>query len=355
MKIVTEVFFTQMHGGSYEINKRMMASAVLCGLEIKQVTDFMETFDIACPKATSLYQAEVDLFPVIMTHGDAETKNQIARANDLPNGPVIAVDEQHSRSQRAGKRAPYCSAAFINEANGKIITLSHASKAEADKLKVKDLAKASRLLGLSTVAREINKIDMLVFDGCTSAQKDVNERVQCDRRHAGVKLNKDLWHKAKSLGKDWKKLINTKASRGVLMYPNLANITPFMMKLHWTYCARNCKKNVDLFEQLWLERAYYWNIDMNISEHGEEFAALYNFLEHYLPDIPSYIYAKYTSKTESFHHVANKYCSKGAARSNEAYKARKTLALLDWNENHGKDKITSMFRQKIMIDFIGQC
>ncbi len=341
-----------MQGGSFELTKRVMAATVLVGLEIKEVTELLKEIDIACPAASTLYQAERDLMPVIAAHGDAEIAKQIILADGIEKGPVIAVDEQHSRSQRAGKRAPFCSAAFINEASGKIMTLMHASKDEAERYKVKDLAKASRLMGLESIAHDLNKIDMLVFDGCTSAQKDVKEWIHSERRHAEVKLNKDLWHKAKSLGKAWNKLISKRASRGVLMYPNLANITPHMMKLHWTYCAQKCAGSTLSFETLWLQRAYYWNIDMGISEHGEEFQALYSFLEGYIEDIPQYIYAKYTSKTESFHHVANKYCSKGSPRSFESYKARKTLAMLDWNENHGKYKTTTEFRQKIMKDFL---
>lgn len=342
----------QLQSGSFEINKLIPSAAALCGLEMKRVSEFLGTVDVLCPSRSVMYRTETQLAQTIIAVGDAEMNKQIALANQRPEGIVIAIDEQHSRSQRAGKRAPYCSAVFIDDSNGKVVTLAHASNEEAKRLNVKCLAKASRVTGLKTIAAKLNKIDMIVVDGCAASENDLNDHVRSVRRHHDCRLNKDLWHKAKSLGKAWFRLTTKKVSRGKLMYPNLARIPVKTVKRHWTYCAQNCEENVDRFQALWLERIDHWNIDLELPEDGEEYLALTQFIEQYIKHINQYISAKYTSNTESFHHVANKYCSKGLWRSFNVYKARKTLAALDWNENYKKEPRTYTFRRQILSKFI---
>lgn len=289
----------------------------------------MDVLDVLCPATSTMYATEQDLIPHIVNAGSAEIDKQIAQCNRQLNAPIIAVDEQHSRSQRAGKRAPYCSAVFVSEDSGKIVHLSHASKQEAIALEVKDLAKAARVNGLKTIGRRLQKLDMVVVDGCAAAEKDLNEHIRSIARHAKVRFNKDLWHKAKSIGKKWKILLDKRASRGVFKYPKLQLVGLRKVKTHWTYCARNCQNDKDKFYSLWIGALEHWSSKYNIIKDSEEYTALKDFLEYWQGDIQHYVHAKYTSNTESFHHVANKYCSKGLWRSFPMYKAKKTLAMLE--------------------------
>ena len=96
----------------------------------------------------------------------------------------------------------------------------------------------------------------------------------------------------------------------------------------------------------------YWNIDLGLSEHSAEYKALFDFMNSYVGHMHHYLAAKFTSNTESFHHLANKYCAKGINRSFVTYVARKTLAVLDWNENYKCQLHTYNFRTKIMKKFI---
>lgn len=167
---------------------------MLCGLEIKRLSEFFDAANILCPSRSSMYRVESKVIPHIMAVGSERLRSQIAAANKHPEGTVISCDEQHSRSHRPVGRAPYCSAVFIDDRTNKIIELAHASKKEAKSLGVKCLAKASRVLGLKNVAHKVTNIDMFVVDGCASTEKDLDEHVRVIRRHHQVRLNKDLWH-----------------------------------------------------------------------------------------------------------------------------------------------------------------
>ena len=154
---------------------------------------------------------------------------------------------------------------------------------------------------------------MFVVDGCASTEKDLNKHVRAIRQHAKVWLNKDLWHKAKNIGKAWFRLVNRKASYGKALYPNLCCVHLKPLKTHWTFCAKKCEGNVDEFDNLWKDRVYHWNIDLELPEDGEEYQALLEFMSILQGTCGTS--AEYTSNTESFHSVANKYCSKGLWRS----------------------------------------
>ena len=337
---------------NFELNKIILAAAALCGLEVKHLSEYFDAASILHPSCASMRRVEPKLFPFIKATGSAELNLQIALANGRSNGTCVALDEQHSCSQRAGKRAPFCSTVFVNDHMGKVLTLSHASAKEAKDLGVKCLAKASRVLGLQSMAASLNHIDMIIVDGCASSEKDLDEHVRINRQHDKVCLNKDLWHKAKNIGKAWIKLTTKRGTDRKLLYSNLSCVPIRTIKTHLTYCAKKCTGNVDEFEALWLDRIDHWNIDLELPEDGKEYEALCSFMYSYVCDLRHYSAAKYTSNTESFHHLANKYCSKGVRRCFNTHIARKTLAVLDWNENYKCQHHTYNFSLIIMRNFI---
>ena len=286
-----------------------------------------------------------------------EFNNSVKMEIDIENnnfrktkkGSIIAMDEQHSRSQRAYGIAPHCSAVVMSHTTNKILSLNHADEEETKKLHIKCKAKASRILSFKDIADKLDCISYVVVDGCASVENSVKKYINSRSKHNNVMIKKDLWHKCKLIGKDWKSKTNERTKLyGPYKYPTLQTISSDKIKRHFSYCSEICGGSKDKFIEVWNGGIEHFMKKKEIRHQSEEAEILKKFFEKHVDDIEYYDLAYRTFQCESFHHLTTKYCPKGVSFSFNIYKMRKSLAALDWNENYGKKDKTYRFRDIVM-------
>jgi hypothetical protein len=333
----------------------MVGASIVSG-RATTVLEALDTIGVAIPGRTMLHDVQKEIQPIIKTLVDEELSAAIRAENSYtarffqfgPTGSVVQLDEQHSRPQRAGNRAPYCSCVFMNE-SGKILHISHATKHTNTDLSIKCLAKKSRDAGLTYISSKLLKIRMIVTDSCASAEKSALDIVA--PKHSRFEHSFDLWHRAKKLGKTYLALISKRTkSRGPLLCPIMADkVPPYKIKRHFTYCCEKSAGSVTKLKRLWINGFVdHWAPKHNIMIDTDEYNAILTWMKDNIEDAKMYVSAKSTACTESFHNLASKYCPKGFSWSFDNYKTRKNLAVLQWNENHTKSTKTRHFRQRII-------
>lgn len=157
----------------------------------------------------------------------------------------LAMDEQHSRSQRKFGAAPYCTATFMN-AQGLIFLMHSVDQSAVDKTAVltkagtqaKSKAKVAHCEGMQAVVDYFGPTDTSLRHFCTDQSTDGSSDAETYFRPTWTDfhMNYDIWHKVKEFDQLWKTFC-CKRERARGIYSILIIIITicfcFFFCLHW--------------------------------------------------------------------------------------------------------------------------
>ena len=173
---------------------------------------------------------------------------------------------------------------------------------------IKCLDKLSTQKALSHLGEALDSIWQVVTDGCGSAAKSVHDIIQANEKHNEAIVQKDVWHKAKSLIKHYKNFLKTEKSDNEIEN----NITPEKMRTHFNYCCTQANGDSEYFSKLWLGAPKHWEDSKGLSDYAVEKLRNWMIKEH--EDMKDYYtFNQATSLVEGFHRLATKYCGKDYA------------------------------------------
>jgi hypothetical protein len=95
-----------------------------------------------------------------------------------------------------------------------------------------------------------------------------------------------------------------------------------------------------VFQANWLGAANHYRKELPLTTAAT--SVLYHFLLASATDIPYYTRCRSTALVEALHGLSNKYAPKRIHYGIKRFSARKGLAVLDWNENMGNMKDTTI-------------
>lgn len=202
------------------------------------------------------------------------------------------------------------------------------------------------------MVEKLDKISEGVCDGSTSGAKSFKEIVKAHAKHTTAGNQKDIWHRQVKVIKKWNKMIQQKG------WEELKAKLPATKLYRWYYtCANTCGGDGEVFQANWLGAAQHYRVKRDLSDSSA--SLLYHFLILFATDINAYVHCRSTALVESFHSLSNKYVPKRIHYNYKRYCARKSLAVLDWNENvgvkHKRGKRTHKFRSEIVNTYINCC
>lgn len=140
---------------------------------------------------------------------------------------VVAMDEQHSRSQRKFGAAPYCTASFLNTDG--LICLMHSVDEEAVKkttvltkagTAAKSKAKVAHCEGMAALVKIFETSEATVRHFCSDQATDACSDADLYFRKPWptFRHNFDIWHKVKEFDALWKTFcLRRLYARGVLL------------------------------------------------------------------------------------------------------------------------------------------
>lgn len=124
----------------------------------------------------------------------------------------VAMDEQHSRSQRKFGAAPYCTTTFLNDTH-LICQMNHVDVEQASKSDVttkagtlaKSKAKISHVEGMKAIVAAFKDSETQLQHFCTDQSADGMADAEVHfRPHWDFRPCYDIWHKVKEFQSLWK-------------------------------------------------------------------------------------------------------------------------------------------------------
>lgn len=208
----------------------------------------------------------------------------------------LAMDEQHSRSQRKFGAAPYCTASFLNK-EGLIclmVSVDDAAVAASSVLTkagkaAKSKAKVAHCEGMTTIVEMFKDSGSSLRHFCSDQATDACSDADVYFRPVwpGFRHNFDIWHKVKDFDSLWKAFcLRRLYARGVfvsidyvfifalfylgpfahkeLQYLHASGrLLAYHFKIHFEYCCANCSDEehdvrVERFKSIWLGAADHY-------------------------------------------------------------------------------------------------
>ena len=193
--------------GTYDINRRAVASWILTGGQGQdKYIEFMKVWGVGYIPKTSWFRYQKQLVGCVsdeaLTTFQAviDEENKRVQVDSQESGSVITLDVQWSCQPHNNQRANEATATVINQENQKIIGQFSVSKDDLVNANgIKCLDKLSTQKALSHLGEALDSIWQVVTDGCGSAAKSVHDIIQANEKHNEAIVQKDVWHKAKSL------------------------------------------------------------------------------------------------------------------------------------------------------------
>lgn len=208
---------------------------------------------------------------------------------------LIAMDEQHSRSQRKFGAAPFCTSTFLNS-DHLICEMNHVDDESAAKTDVttkagtvaKSKAKISHVQGMKSIVEAFKDSETRLLHFCTDQSADgMADAELYFRPHWDFRPCYDIWHKVKEFSGLWKTFCTKRTCpRGMsevcfcyccphlLLGPFLQKELQFLFandllpahkfKIHFEFCCVSCgkwddvAKRVKKFTELWLGAASHY-------------------------------------------------------------------------------------------------
>jgi hypothetical protein len=152
------------------------------------------------------------------------------------------------------------------------------------------------------------------------------------------------------MAKEWNNFMKKRShKRGPFLYPTLKEkIKSDDLKRTFSYCATHCNGDKEKFVQMWRSFKEKWKQRDLKNATSHELQFLDEFMEKHLDDVEYFVDGQRTNLTESFQNIATKYCPKRTPYSFKHYIMRKTLAALQFNEQHSKEEKEYRFRRTII-------
>ena len=259
------------------------------------------------------------------------------------------MDEQHSRPQRKTYgAAPFCTCTVMT--NDKLICdLTHVDNEITNNTsyktkggsQVKSKSKIAHCMAFDNLLTIDSKLTHVTVDQSTDAKTDANAIL--NGKWPDLIICYDLWHKVYPFTSTWKQFTSQRTQKysRTYKYPLLQHLMitgqlpAYKFKSWWVNCSESCNNDKKTFEQKWLGAAQHYQIKYTTTLQNDELLTgtqteqeqqlqhmtegLTEWLTKQLDGVEHFLCGKRTNWTESFHHVANKYYSKGQTMSFTQY------------------------------------
>jgi hypothetical protein len=359
--------------GSLEVNRDVVRAWMTTGGERGHYFKFSEAFRCGNYNPTS-FDATVQLLrPIILEQEDEMYRTNIDAANKIDDGPIVGLDCQHCRSQRAVGAAPYASTTVIchsvGPCYGKILLQSHISThqmKESGMTGKESKDKYTVDAALKVLVKKLVKIKGGLCDGSSSGNKSWKDIIiNSGKFGTGVTISNCFWHKCKGMASkfnsdlaDKKFKLEERDGRKQFenLYPefNEMGLSGKVVKNHFIQSQKDNAGDPVGMAKMFQDLVEHYDEKFSWHMQAKTRLALMDWLENQCKDIQKYCHGLVTDLEESFHRVALKYWKKGTTYAFEEYVTRRALAALDWNENFGKtdqEETTSQFRIIIAKNF----
>lgn len=356
---------------SYEVNRDFVAAYDSVGGDRSKYFTFTSELRCGTYNATSYDNTLKLLAPFIFEQEDNIYKQNINDCNQDIGGTILGFDTQYSRSQRYFGSAPYATTSFFNHQPGKnygkILYQAHISTHQMKEMKMKGTESKDKLATKEGLQKMVEKLDSIVVgicDGSSIAESVWQECINKNSKHIGAALARCMWHKAKSIPKDFSRKVYEHRTRlqqkegnkqYELTYPEFKElqITPTKVKSYWIKAVKSCNGEVEQMIDEWKSMIdhYQCKFEDSISKKSEE--KWEEWMDEQLKNAENYKLGLLTDIEESFHNSSLKYWKKGKAYQLETWCRKRAWSALDWNENFGKEakKHTNNFRKQVREKF----
>ncbi len=243
------------------------------------------------------------------------------------------------RLDSPGHSAKKCTVTFADYQSKKIVHVENSDASQFENISNR-MEPASTKKGLELLISSGFHIKELVTDAHPVVKRFMKDEFPT------IFHSFDMWHKSKKITI---KLTPIGQRRGCqVLLPWISAI-----RNHFYYAAQNCNENLEEMKFIWSSLLKHIVNDHTLCKHGnlnnpsenrqwlsfgsEPFLALKNFVtSNFVVDFPYYLRCRSSAELESFHNVILKYASKRIGYRN-GYSLRISLAVLDWNNNQGRN------------------
>ena len=160
----------------FEINKSIVISSELNGLDFSQLSGFCQMLNIPIFSHQTYDNTIKEISFIVEKILDQELSDTLEDENS-ENSLQIQIDGQYSRPQRFTYGiAPFCTSTAINTKNGLITSIAHInSEMEDEDNSIKSKSKISQRMVLRNLKKKIstNLIDITI-DNSTSSKRDID-------------------------------------------------------------------------------------------------------------------------------------------------------------------------------------
>ncbi|XP_077990951.1 uncharacterized protein LOC144445284 [Glandiceps talaboti] len=332
-------------------NLELSGSILFAGGTYQKIFDIAKTFNLNILSERHFMNIQrTYLFPVIQNLYDYEH-----------NVLIDALRFQHvfvsgdGRSDSPGHCAKYLSYSFMEEETDLILHFELVQVTEAPGEASTNMERVAFNRGLTYLDEQDVKVDGMITDR--------HPQISCDMNtlYPSMSHEYDVFHVAKNVDKKLRQKAKTKGCEDVGPWrPSIVN--------HFWWCCASCNGDYEMLKDMWISVLHHV---CNIHEwasaerfhkclHGKlslEDETETSWLKpdspphnairaiildkKLLKDMKKMVLFKHTGNLEVFHGMLLKYCPKRDHFSYEGMRARLQLAVLDHNENVGREQATT--------------
>ncbi|XP_068711084.1 uncharacterized protein [Montipora foliosa] len=348
------------HPAKYFANVRMVHAFTCTGLTESQYHNFAEAANIGSVMDKTIdtiykengfgYMAIVRELSV-NSMGDARREVQ-GTVNYILNGDCVITDARHDSS----RAAMHSTVSAISMSNKKIIAVCNWSRANERSAPSREVPMTKEMI-TNLIENQGHNVKEIAHD-CVMALKAWFQG-------KGIKNSFDTWHGTKGVARDMKKVCSgTRRDEGIKWFTQLSDKAK-ATKTHFYWAMRNNDGTAAGFQQYLLnivdhyqgkhdlchqdsrcKHAGYICSKKEVSDPKAVDAYRTAIMKTTIYKNPSdYLLCRDTFYIESFHVVVLIYAPKRIHFGDGTYEMRVSLAILDWNENVGRDVYSMQYYQ----------
>lgn len=369
----------------YCLNKQLIAAALLCGLERRELQEFMRLAGFGDMGDSAWKRALDDLYPIIQEEVDRVIAENIAAVNAEPCGSIISTDVQFCRPQRSGggsiaHAAPFATCTVMSKtpgaSHGCVVGIKHVRNQDLldhGFAETQSKEKLATTLACEVVSEELNGVALCVSDPSSTTHAIFASTFLRNAKHSAAEIGCDPWHTDKNIAKSHRRLIEERRKltpeerigsgnrQYTARYPEVQELGIKTSDVTgWAaHCRAGFHSDAAQCRDEWMK---HWDWVLKRSRErrvvlSAAFCKAYcKWLEDVSDDIVDSRFNVFTSEEESSHRVSLVYWRKGYRYGWRAWCARQNLKVLDWNENHGsresKYDHSTEFRCALLAKFV---